>query len=78
MRMALILSASVVVAGVVGCGEGKLKSVDPATVTAEMEAEQRQAEKDIQSAEAAMQKQQKKSQRTFDQQVEDEERGRRR
>lgn len=78
MRKALILSALVVLAGVVGCGDGKLKSVDPATVTAEMEAEQKLAEKDVQSAEAAMQKQQKKAQRTHEQQVDDEERGRRR
>jgi hypothetical protein len=70
-KMMMILSVGLLV-GLAGCGKQ-----NPMVVTPEMEAEQKQAEKDVQQAESANRRQQKPG-RTFDQQVEDEERNRRR
>ncbi len=55
MRIALGLVAVVLATAIVGCN----KSGGPVVVTPEMEAEQRQAEKDVRDAETNMRKNQK-------------------
>jgi predicted small lipoprotein YifL len=71
MRTLLILAAMMVT---LGCGGKKDKG--PVVVTPEMEAAQKQSEKDVNAEETAMRKQQK-SEKTFEQQVDDAERRRR-
>jgi hypothetical protein len=60
MRKALIAGAAVLVAALAGCS----KKAEPAAVTPEMEAEQRQQEKDVRDAEQLRQKAEEKLQQT--------------
>lgn len=72
MRKSLMFTAALIAFGTLGCGSDQAK---PVQVTPEMEAEQRQAEKDVNRAEAEMRKQQK-PQKTDEQRVDEEERAR--
>jgi hypothetical protein len=55
MRMLSLICAALFAVGLVGCS----KKEGPVVVTAEMEAQQKQAEKEVHEAESAMQKRQK-------------------
>jgi hypothetical protein len=55
MRILCLICATLLVVGLVGCS----KKDGPVVVTPEMEAQQKQAEKEVHDAESAMQKRQK-------------------
>jgi hypothetical protein len=57
MRMLSLICATLLLVGLVGCS----KKDGPVVVTPEMEAQQKQAEREVHEAESAMQKRQKPS-----------------